>query len=231
VARFVETLRHHHGFLHAEAKTRAGGLLQRGGDKRRAQLAWSAYLHAPARCSWLSQARTAAMVSSRFTGRNGLSPLCVTCSGNASPPGVVVLASTSQYSSGTNALISRSRSTTRRTATDWTRPADRPRAIFPQQWRDHVAHHAIHKTARLLSVDTVNIQFARLFESLTNRILGDLVEHHAAIALFITADNFPQVPCDGFPFAVKVGCEIDVVSFSANCLSSETTFSLPGSIS
>ncbi len=31
-----------------------------------------------------------------------------------------------QYSTGTNASISRSRSTIRRTATDWTRPADRP---------------------------------------------------------------------------------------------------------
>ena len=70
------------------------------------------------------------MVSSRLTGRNGLSFLWVTSSGNASPPGVVVLASISQNSSGTKALISRSRSTTRRTATDCTRPADRPRAIF-----------------------------------------------------------------------------------------------------
>src|SRR5574338_385404 len=31
-----------------------------------------------------------------------------------------------QYSTGTNASISRSRSTMSRTATDWTRPADRP---------------------------------------------------------------------------------------------------------
>ena len=39
VARFIQTLRHHHGFLHAEAQTRAGRLLQRGGNKRRARLA------------------------------------------------------------------------------------------------------------------------------------------------------------------------------------------------
>ncbi len=37
---------------------------------------------------------------------------------------------TSQYSSGTKARISRSRSTIRRTATDCTRPAERPRAIL-----------------------------------------------------------------------------------------------------
>ncbi|CSI79390.1 Uncharacterised protein [Vibrio cholerae] len=36
----------------------------------------------------------------------------------------------SQNSSGTNALISRSRSTRSFTATDCTRPAERPRATF-----------------------------------------------------------------------------------------------------
>ncbi|AGP38520.1 hypothetical protein SCE1572_31030 [Sorangium cellulosum So0157-2] len=35
-----------------------------------------------------------------------------------------------QYSSGTNASTSRSRSTMRRSATDCTRPADRPNASF-----------------------------------------------------------------------------------------------------
>ena len=41
-----------------------------------------------------------------------------------------VLATISQYSCGWNALISRSRSTNNFTATDCTRPADKPRAIF-----------------------------------------------------------------------------------------------------
>ena len=41
-------------------------------------------------------------------------------------------AKTSQYSSGSKARISRSRSTTSRTATDCTRPADNPRATFAQ---------------------------------------------------------------------------------------------------
>ena len=39
-------------------------------------------------------------------------------------------ADTFQYSLGMNAAISRSRSTMRRTATDWTRPAERLRATF-----------------------------------------------------------------------------------------------------
>ncbi|CPU64463.1 Uncharacterised protein [Mycobacteroides abscessus] len=37
---------------------------------------------------------------------------------------------TSQYSAGTNAMRSRSRSTTRRVATDCTRPAESPWAIL-----------------------------------------------------------------------------------------------------
>ncbi len=37
-----------------------------------------------------------------------------------------------QYSTGTKAAISRSRSVMRRTATDCTRPAERPRRIFSQ---------------------------------------------------------------------------------------------------
>jgi DNA topoisomerase IA len=38
----------------------------------------------------------------------------------------------------------------------------------------------------------------------------NLIEHHAAVTLFIAADNFPQVPGNGFPFAVKVGCGMGV---------------------
>jgi len=37
-----------------------------------------------------------------------------------------------QYSAGTKARTSRSRSTTRRRATDWTRPAEMPRRTFSQ---------------------------------------------------------------------------------------------------
>ncbi len=49
-----------------------------------------------------------------------------------SPLAVASRASIVQYSRAVNAVISRSRSTTSRTATDWTRPADRP----PRTFRD-----------------------------------------------------------------------------------------------
>ena len=51
---------------------------------------------------------------------------------NVSPAAVARIASIVQYSRAVKASISRSRSTTSRTATDWTRPADRP----PRTLRD-----------------------------------------------------------------------------------------------
>ena len=51
---------------------------------------------------------------------------------NRSPPAASRIASIVQYSRATKLVISRSRSTTSRTATDWTRPAERP----PRTLRD-----------------------------------------------------------------------------------------------
>ena len=57
-------------------------------------------------------------------------PFCFTASRRMSSFFALVSANTCQYSSGIKARISRSRSTTSFTATDCTRPADKPRAIF-----------------------------------------------------------------------------------------------------
>ena len=73
----------------------------------------------------------AASAASAFPGRKAVPPS--RCTANRCPsssPGRARSAKPSQYSSGTNARISRSRSTMRRTATDCTRPAERPRAIL-----------------------------------------------------------------------------------------------------
>ncbi|MOA11566.1 hypothetical protein D3C78_1315150 [compost metagenome] len=75
-------------------------------------------------------AATAAMAWASLTGLNA-SPLCrATSKRTLSCFAVARSAWISQYSSGTKARISRSRSTTSFTATDCTRPADRPRAIL-----------------------------------------------------------------------------------------------------
>ena len=57
-------------------------------------------------------------------------PPCFTASKRMSSLADCVSANTCQYSSGIKARISRSRSTTSLVATDCTRPADKPRAIF-----------------------------------------------------------------------------------------------------
>ena len=59
------------------------------------------------------------------SGRSSASPSMRTSSAaKVSPLAVARIASIVQYSRAVNASISRSRSTTRRTATDWTRPAE-----------------------------------------------------------------------------------------------------------
>ena len=215
VSRFIESLGHHHGFLHAEAKTRAGGLLQRGSDKRRARLAAGRFVftlqHAVAgffkqrdgRHGFITAYRTEWLIAVvRYLQRQ-----CIAAWGGGAGVNFPVLFRNERF----NFALALDHQTYRnRLDAACGQTAGN---FFPQQRRNHIAHHAVHKATRLLSVNTVNIQFARLFESLTDSILGNLVEHHAAIALFITTDNFPQVPCNGLPFAVKVGCEIDVVGF------------------
>ena len=83
--------------------------------------------------------------------------------------------------------------------------------LLPQQRRNHVAHHAIEKAPRLLGVDTVDIQLAGFGEGLLDGLLGDFVEHYALVTTVITTNGLTQVPGDGFPFAVQVGCEVDGV--------------------
>ncbi len=85
--------------------------------------------------------------------------------------------------------------------------------LRPEQRRHHVANHPIKETTRLLCVDPVQIEFARLGESLLNRLLGDLVEHHALVTAVVAANRLAQVPGDGLPLSIQVGREIDGVGF------------------
>ena len=63
-----------------------------------------------------------------------------------------------QYSSGLKARISSSRSTISRTATDCTRPAERPRRIFlPQEGAELIAHDPVQDTAGLLGVHQIQV--------------------------------------------------------------------------
>ena len=84
-------------------------------------LGWSASIAARWRSAVASSLTSSAAPSIRTTSAV-----------NRSPAAVARSASIVQYSRAVKASISRSRSTTRRTATDWTRPADNP----PRTLRD-----------------------------------------------------------------------------------------------
>ena len=85
-----------------------------------------------------------------------------------------------QDSTGTNASISVSRSTTRRTATDCTRPAESPGAhLAPQQRREPVADQAVDDAACLLCGDQRAVDLAGMRERRVDGELGDLVEDDA----------------------------------------------------
>src|SRR5574344_1830671 len=74
-----------------------------------------------------------------------------------------------------NCALSRSRSTIRRTATDCTRPADKP----------VVTYYSIQHTARLLCIHKVVIDVPRLLNSPLNGGLGNLVKDNAFRVFFV----------------------------------------------
>ena len=108
--------------------------------------------------------------------------------------------------------------------------------LVPEQGRDLVADQAIEHPARLLGVDQVLINLARMLESFANRPLRDLVKGHpldaghVAIFLFtfiliftltllgrllflgaIVIQFVGQVGRDGLAFAIRVRGQEDVV--------------------
>ena len=119
-------------------------------------------------------------------------------------------ASSVQYSCAVNARISRSRSTTRRTATDCTRPADRPeRTLRDEQRAQRVADQPVDDPARLLRVDEVLVDVARVRERLPDRGLRDLAERDPAGLAVGQVRGLGDVPRDRLALAVEVGGEED----------------------
>ena len=125
---------------------------------------------------------------------------------NASPPDRRrTSAAIVQYSTAVKAWISRSRSTTRRTATLWTRPAVRPRRILlAHQRAELVAHQAVDDPPRLLRVDQVEVQDAWIGEGGLDGGLGDFAEGHPPHAVRRQAGVLGDVPRNRLALAIKV---------------------------
>ena len=107
-------------------------------------------------------------------------------------------------------MRSRSRSTTIRVATLWTRPAESPwRDLAPENRRHLVAVEPVEDAPCLLRVDEAAVEIAGMVDGLLDRGRGDLVEHHPPHR-HPGREHLGEVPGDRLAFAVLVGREVDL---------------------
>ena len=101
-------------------------------------------------------------------------------------------------------------------------PAGRQAAadFLPQERRELEADQVVERPAGLLGIHQFLQDVARMRHGIQHGILGDFVEHHALDVLVLEQlfrlQDLQQVPRDRFAFAVRVGCEVDVVGL-AHC--------------
>ena len=93
-------------------------------------------------------------------------------------------------------------------------PGREPAAhLVPQERADLVAHEPVEDAARLLGVDLLRVDLARVLEGLLDGAFGDLVEDHAAHLLLglgrLAGELLGEVPADGLALAVRVGGQED----------------------
>ena len=81
---------------------------------------------------------------------------------------------------------------------------------LPQVGRQFIADDTVEDAARLLGVDEVHVQCARLLDGGLDHRLGDLVEGHALHLLGRDAERDSQMPRNGLSLAVRVRCEEDL---------------------
>ena len=86
--------------------------------------------------------------------------------------------------------------------------------LAPQEGRQLVAYDAVEDAARLLRVDQIDVNVARVVDAVFDRLLGDLVEGDALGILVPQLKQFLDVPRDRLALAVRVGCEVDEIAFA-----------------
>ena len=91
--------------------------------------------------------------------------------------------------------------------------------LFPQQGRQIEADQIVQRTARLLGIDQVHIQLARLLQGSLNAFLGHFVKHHPLRARFqilnaaLGFQDFVNMPGNRLAFPIRVGSQIQVFRF------------------
>ena len=83
--------------------------------------------------------------------------------------------------------------------------------FFHSTGRDLVAVEPVEDAARLLGLDEVHVEIARVLGGGEDRRLGDLVEHHPLDRDVLRLQLVEQVPGDRLALAVLVGGEVELV--------------------
>ena len=86
--------------------------------------------------------------------------------------------------------------------------------LAPQERRELIAHDAVQNTARLLGVDQINVNIARVLDARANRLLGDLVKGHTSGILVLELEQLLDVPRNRFSLAVRVSCEVHEIALA-----------------
>ena len=80
--------------------------------------------------------------------------------------------------------------------------------LAPHQRADLVAHQAVQHTARLLRVDAVVVDVARVFQRFQHGLARDLMELYA---VYLALEQLGDVPGDGLALAVRVGRQVNLI--------------------
>ncbi len=80
--------------------------------------------------------------------------------------------------------------------------------FVPQQRADFVSNQAVQYPAGLLGVHQIHVDVPPMRKCFSDRIFGDLVKHDTLCAVSVDLGCCHQVPGDGLPFPVGVGCQV-----------------------
>ena len=86
--------------------------------------------------------------------------------------------------------------------------------LAPQEGRQFVTHNAVQNAARLLRIDQIDVNVARVLDPVLDRGFGDLVKGDTLGVLIFQLEQLLDMPGDGFALAVRVGCEVDEVALA-----------------
>src|SRR5204863_4279643 len=220
---FVKPLRQSHGASYAEAQLARGILLKFAGGERRRRTAAALFLlyapHRPLRLLQLGADGICRLLAADFKLVAGQADITGIEIGGLGTDEIGIhgpvflllesldLALAVHDQAQSNGLHSPGR--------------DAAADFIPQQRRDLVADDSVKHAPRLLRVDEIAVNVARLLECIQYGALGDFIEGHAADqwAAFlllgflsvnaIATQFFRQVRSDGLAFAVRIRREIN----------------------